>query len=157
MWKKIAHIRFGPTVQTREKFHRFLRKKNVQKIKCKIKKRLKDLLQKRKLPFFITQTHTYIHTQEFKPTRVARISLERQAAWFLLEILSDRQKRRYPTRVRTLEPQNSSPPSYQLPYNHYIPLFLTIASILSINTIQIERFWDYAKIEQWGVKNIVES
>ena len=57
-------------------------------------------------------------------------------------------KRRVPTRVITLGPQNSGPPSYQLRYNDYIPPFLTIAFIESKNIFQIESIRDHTKIKK---------
>ena len=40
-------------------------------------------------------------------------------------------KRKVSIRVRTFDPQNSSPPSYQLHYNNYRPPFFTNAFIVS--------------------------
>ena len=52
--------------------------------------------------------------------------------------LSCLEKGGYLTRIRTIDPQNSSPQSYQLRYNDYIPPFFKIAFIVSINIFQIE-------------------
>ena len=104
----------------------FLPKTIVQRFEKKINEKTKRMEKNRykekTIAIFHHQTHTHGIINQLRSEKLLsnarRNSVDKK--------FSCLQKGRYPTRVRTLDPQNRSPPSYQLRNKNYKQPFLTI-------------------------------